>query len=40
MQFKIDENLHDEIATLLAAEGHDAHTVHVERLTGSRIACS
>jgi predicted nuclease of predicted toxin-antitoxin system len=34
MQFKIDENLHDEVAALLASAGHDAHTVHVEGLTG------
>jgi hypothetical protein len=30
MRFKIDENLHDDVAALLAADGYDAHTVHVE----------
>ena len=35
MQFKIDENLHDDIAQLLAKAGHDAKTVHDEGLRGS-----
>jgi predicted nuclease of predicted toxin-antitoxin system len=35
MRFKIDENLHDEVAALFAGEGHDAETVHTEGLRGS-----
>jgi predicted nuclease of predicted toxin-antitoxin system len=35
MRFKIDENLHDDVAALFAADGHDAHTVHAEGLRGS-----
>jgi predicted nuclease of predicted toxin-antitoxin system len=35
MLLKIDENLHDDVAVLLAAAGHDAHTVHAEGLRGS-----
>lgn len=38
MQFKIDENLHDNVADLLAAHGHDVHTVHSEGLRGSSDA--
>jgi predicted nuclease of predicted toxin-antitoxin system len=34
MLFKIDENLHDEIAALLRTQGHDSHTVHDEGLSG------
>jgi predicted nuclease of predicted toxin-antitoxin system len=34
MRFKIDENLHDDVATLLTSEGHDAQTVHAEGLRG------
>jgi predicted nuclease of predicted toxin-antitoxin system len=34
MRFKIDENLHDDVALLFASQGHDAHTVHVEGLRG------
>ena len=34
MRFKIDENLHDDVAALLANEGHEVHTVHVEGLRG------
>ena len=34
MKFKVDENLHDEVAELLAQAGHDAHTVHTENLRG------
>jgi hypothetical protein len=30
MRFKIDENLHDDVAVLLSQEGHDAQTVHDE----------
>jgi predicted nuclease of predicted toxin-antitoxin system len=32
MLFKVDENLHDEIAALLKSHGHNAHTVHDEGL--------
>jgi predicted nuclease of predicted toxin-antitoxin system len=35
MRFKVDENLHDDVAALFASAGHDAHTVHDERLGGS-----
>jgi predicted nuclease of predicted toxin-antitoxin system len=34
MLFKVDENLHDEIAELLRTRGHDSHTVHDEGLSG------
>lgn len=34
MRFKIDENLHDDVAALFARQGHDAHTVHSEGLRG------
>lgn len=34
MKFKIDENLPVELAELLRAAGHDAATVHEERLAG------
>lgn len=34
MRFKIDENLHDDVADLLAADGHDVETVHSEGLRG------
>jgi predicted nuclease of predicted toxin-antitoxin system len=34
MRLKIDENLHDDVAVLLAGEGHDVHTVHSEGLRG------
>ncbi|HEY5312987.1 MAG TPA: DUF5615 family PIN-like protein [Pirellulales bacterium] len=34
MRFKIDENLHDDVAALFTSQGHDAHTVHVEGLRG------
>ena len=27
MRFKVDENLHEDVAEVLRAEGHDAHTV-------------
>jgi predicted nuclease of predicted toxin-antitoxin system len=36
MRFKVDENLHREIATAIAARGHDASTVHDQGLTGAR----
>jgi predicted nuclease of predicted toxin-antitoxin system len=34
MRFKIDENLHDDVAAMLVAAGHDAQTVHAEGLRG------
>jgi predicted nuclease of predicted toxin-antitoxin system len=34
MRFKIDENLHDDVASLLTARGHDAETIHSEALRG------
>jgi len=34
MRFKIDENLHEEVAGALRAEGHDAQTVYDEGLRG------
>jgi predicted nuclease of predicted toxin-antitoxin system len=34
MRFKIDENLHDEVATLFTSRGHDCQTVHVEGIRG------
>ncbi len=34
MRFKIDENLHDDVAALFVAAGHDAHTVYDEGLRG------
>jgi predicted nuclease of predicted toxin-antitoxin system len=35
MRFKIDENLHDEIAAIFIREGHDVHTVRDEGLRGT-----
>jgi len=35
MRFKIDENLHDDVAAMLVAAAHDVHTVHDEGLRGS-----
>lgn len=35
MRFKIDENLHDDVAAMLVAAGHDVHTVYDEGLRGS-----
>jgi len=35
MQFKIDENLHEEIAALLQSRGHDAKTVFDQKMQGS-----
>jgi predicted nuclease of predicted toxin-antitoxin system len=35
MQFKVDENLHDDVAEALRAGGHGAVTVHDQRLRGS-----
>ena len=34
MRFKVDENLHEEVAAALCAEGHDAETVYDEGLRG------
>jgi|SRR5689334_12287301 len=34
MKIKVDENLPLRVSTLLSGLGHDAHTVHDERLTG------
>jgi predicted nuclease of predicted toxin-antitoxin system len=34
MRFKVDQNLHDEIAEALRAAGHDAATVHDQGLDG------
>ena len=34
MRFKIDENLHGDVAALLVQEGHDASTVFDEGLRG------
>ena len=36
MRFKVDENLHDDVAAALRAEGHDAQTVFGEGLRGHR----
>lgn len=38
MRFKVDENLHDDVAKLLADAGHDVHTVHEEGLRGATDA--
>lgn len=34
MQFKIDENLPEDVAEVLADAGHDAMTVHDQRMVG------
>lgn len=34
MLFKIDENLHDDVAVLIRQHGYDALTVHDQRLVG------
>lgn len=34
MRFKVDQNLHDEIAELFRARGHDAATVYEQGLDG------
>lgn len=34
MQFKVDENLHDEVAGLLRQHGHDAVTVYDQQMQG------
>ncbi len=38
MRFKIDENLHPEVAALLRQHGHDATTVYDQRLRGHSAA--
>jgi predicted nuclease of predicted toxin-antitoxin system len=35
MRFKIDENLHPEVASTLVSHGFNCHTVHEELLTGN-----
>lgn len=35
MRFKVDENLHDDVAEALRARGHDAMTVYDQSLRGS-----
>jgi predicted nuclease of predicted toxin-antitoxin system len=34
MRFKVDENLNDDVADALRARGHDAATVHDQRMRG------
>ncbi len=34
MRFKIDENLHEEVAELLRSNGHDAVTVFDQEMRG------
>lgn len=34
MRFKVDENLHDDVAAALRNEGHDAQTVYDQGLRG------
>jgi Domain of unknown function (DUF5615) len=34
MRFKVDENLHDDIAEALRSKGHDAVTVHDQHMRG------
>ena len=34
MQFKVDENLHEEVANLLRQHGHDAATVYNQQMQG------
>lgn len=38
MRFKVDENLHDDIAAALRARGHDAVTVHDQSMRGDTDA--
>ena len=35
MRFKVDENLHEDVAVSLRDRGHDVHTVIEEQLRGS-----
>jgi predicted nuclease of predicted toxin-antitoxin system len=35
MRFKVDENLPEDVADLLRSVGHDAHSIHEERLAGA-----
>ena len=34
MRFKVDENLHEEVAVLLRQHGHDALTVYDQQMQG------
>jgi predicted nuclease of predicted toxin-antitoxin system len=34
MRFKVDENLHDDVAEMLRQHGHDATTVYRQRMQG------
>jgi len=34
VQFKVDENLHEEIAALLRLQGHDAQTLNEQKMQG------
>jgi len=38
MRFKVDENLHDDIAEALRSRGHDAVTVHDQGMRGDSDA--
>lgn len=38
MRFKVDENLHDDIAEALRSRGHDAVTVHDQSMRGNTDA--
>lgn len=38
MRFKVDENLHEDVADWLRQQGHDALTVHDQGLRGSADA--
>lgn len=38
MQFKIDENVHSDVADLLRQQGHDALTVYDQGLQGGSDA--
>ena len=35
MHFKVDENLHDDVAAALRSRGHDALTVHDQKMRGN-----
>jgi predicted nuclease of predicted toxin-antitoxin system len=35
MRFKVDENLHEDVAAALRGRGHDVHTIPGEQLRGS-----
>jgi predicted nuclease of predicted toxin-antitoxin system len=38
MPFKVDENLHSDIAEALRSRGHDAVTVHLQKIRGGTDA--